>query len=132
MTKHKCVCMSLREVGKQVKVGADFPVTERVCPPGPAPALMEKVKLCVFADVGGINGSSSSVNTNRLWHLVRSPLLSGEVVHAKGLSAASSPRRQQGVGNKTAGRHMYVCMSALMYVCMNAWMYVYVYPWLQM
>lgn len=49
-----------------MKVGANFLVTERVCPPGPALALMEKVELCVFADVSGINGSSSSVNTNLL------------------------------------------------------------------
>lgn len=58
--------MSLRDIRKQVKVGANFLVTERVCPPGPALALMQKVELCVFADVSGINGSSSSVNTNLL------------------------------------------------------------------
>lgn len=47
-----------------------------VCPPGLSSSLMLKVKRGVFADVGGINGSSSSVNMNRVWHLVRSFLLS--------------------------------------------------------
>lgn len=64
-----------------------------VCPPGLSPSLMLKLKRGVFADVGGINGSSSSVNMNRIWHLVRSFLLSegGEVVHAQGFGTGPGP-----------------------------------------
>lgn len=46
----------------------------------------------VIAAVSGINGSSSSVNMNRLWRLVRLLLRSGEVGHAKGLSVGPAPR----------------------------------------
>ena len=62
--------------------GVDFllPVTEQPAPPGPWSPLMSKPMLAVRLAWEGLSGggSSSSVNMNRLWHLVRSWLLSGD------------------------------------------------------
>lgn len=73
MTWMKGVCM-WGTVREEVDVRADW----TVWPLGPPSPLMLKLILGVFADVGGISRSSSSVNMNRLWHPVRSLLLSGD------------------------------------------------------